>query len=222
MDTSDNFQKSSFLQAEGDQWFRRNKQALGKNSPFRGAAVARLAHHLPGAAPAQVLEIGCGDGSNLVMLGQHRPIMAAGIDPSAEAVEHGRKTHPGLDLRQGTADSLPFADGQFDMVLFGFCLYLIDRALLFQVAHEADRVLKKEGTLAIIDFDPPQPMVRPYHHRPGINSYKQDYSQVFLASAKYTLAEKLPGNHVDAQWHPDGGERTALWICRKSHIASIN
>ncbi len=126
-----------------------------------------------------------------------------------------------MALQKGTADALPYIDGQFDMVLFGFCLYLVDRSLLFRVAHEADRVLKKDGTLAIIDFDPPQPMVRPYHHCPGIYSYKQDYSQLFLASGKYTLAEKLPGSHADSCWHPDGGERIALWICRKSNVAFV-
>ena len=32
---------------------------------------------------------------------------------------------------------------------------------------EADRVLRDGGALAIVDFDPEAPCVRPYHHRPA-------------------------------------------------------
>jgi adenylyltransferase/sulfurtransferase len=40
-----------------------------------------------------------------------------------------------------------------DLVLFGFCLYLVDRKLISRVVAEADRVLKDTGFLGIVDFD---------------------------------------------------------------------
>ena len=45
----------------------------------------------------------------------------------------------------GTADTLPFAAGSFDVVIAGFFYYLLDPADLFVVAAAIDRVLADEG-----------------------------------------------------------------------------
>ena len=78
----------------------------------------------------------------------------------------------------------------FDVVYFGFCLYLVDRFDLFQVVAEADRVLKTGGFLFITDFDPRIAMKRKYHHKEGVYSYKMKYENLFLGSPSYTLIEK--------------------------------
>ena len=80
---------------------------------------------------------------------------------------------------QGTADRLPYRDGLFDVVVFGFCLYLCDREDLFRIASEADRVLNDQGWLIIHDFYSPVPTRRDYHHKTGIYSYKMDYKTLF-------------------------------------------
>ena len=66
-----------------------------------------------------------------------------GIEPSFKAVETACTS--GVNAVQGTADRLPYRDGLFDVVVFGFCLYLCDREDLFRIASEADRVLNDQG-----------------------------------------------------------------------------
>jgi ubiquinone/menaquinone biosynthesis C-methylase UbiE len=114
----------------------------------------------------------------------------AGIDPSAAAVEAGRAAFPGIDLRVGTADALPFADAAFDLVIFGFCLYLVDPALHFRAVAEADRVLADGGHLVMVDFLPPFPYANPYAHVPGLMASKHEYTRMFTAHPSYTLVQR--------------------------------
>ena len=208
-------QKTAFLTDEGDRWYERNRAALQAVSPLRDRIVTRLAEQLPNGARHRVLEVGCGQGGNLASLARQRDIDAHGVEPSAQAVKEGGRLYPGLTLQVGTADRLPFADGSMDLVWFGFCLYLIDRTLLQRVVAEADRVLRDGGLLAIVDFDPDQPGKRPYHHRPGLYSYKMDYSRLFLANPAYVLVDKLSTSHTHGGWESDPQERVSLTLCRK-------
>lgn len=207
-------QKEAFLHGEGDAWFQRNREALHADAPVRAIPIELLAAQL--AAGDAVLEIGCADGGNLAALVQYTGAQGYGIDPSEAAIASGRSRYPALHLQQGTADRLPFADRQFKLVWFGFCLYLVDRSRLMQAVAEADRVLAEGGFLAITDFDPPCPCRRPYHHRPGLFSWKMDYSRLFLANPAYTLVAKRSYSHTAAQFHADPGERIATWLLHKS------
>lgn len=209
-------QKTEFLSAEADAWYHRNKDHLSAQSPLRDAVSAALSAQLSARRDKpSVLEIGCGQGDNLAALADKIDIEAHGIEPSGSAVQAGRLAYPDFALRCGTADTLPYADRQFDVVWFGFCLYLVDRDLLSRCVAEADRVLKDGGVLCIVDFDPGTPCKRAYHHRPGLWSYKMDYSTLFLANPAYRLAEKISASHSSIQWHPDPQERVGVWICRK-------
>lgn len=85
-----------------------------------------------------------------------------------------------------------------------------------QAIAEADRVCQEGGFVAITDFDPPHPVRRPYHHRPGVYSWKMDYSRLFLANPAYVLAAKRSYAHGDSAFDPDPGERIATWLLYKS------
>jgi ubiquinone/menaquinone biosynthesis C-methylase UbiE len=209
-------QRDEFLADEGNQWFSRNRGALEADSPARQRIVQRLADQIDPTRRQRVLEIGCGPAQNLSTLAGHRTLDAAGIDPSSDAIAQGLARHPDYDLRVGTADQLPWTDAAFDVVWFGFCLYLVDRPLLQRVVAEADRVLADGGLLAILDFDPDQPCRRPYHHRPGLMSYKMDHARLFLANPAYVLIDKLATSHTTGHWEPDPQERVALTLCRKN------
>jgi len=209
-------QKTEFLADEGDQWFMRNKSALAGASQQRDCMVQHIADQLRSDAASTVLEIGCGQGANLEHLARLRPVNAHGIDPSTQAVLSGGARNSALHLQVGTADDLPYADQHFDVVWFGFCLYLVDRDLLQRVVAEADRVLRDGGLLAITDFDPPEPCRRPYHHKAGLYSYKMDYSRLFLANPSYALVQKISTGHTSGGWAPDPQERIALYLCRKN------
>lgn len=213
-------QKNAFVDGEADAWFSRNKAQLDAPSAIRTELAQRIARHLPQQQGdhGHVLEIGCGQGANLAELACRARIRGHGVEPSEMAVDVGRKAHPEIEFHCGTADALPWADERFDLVWFGFCLYLVDRSLLLRCVAEADRVLKQGGVLAILDFDPARPGKRPYHHRPGLWSYKMDYSALFLANPAYRLMEKACLSHAGMGWADDPQERVSLTLLRKDTI----
>lgn len=210
-------QKSAFVGGEADAYFKRNAHAYGAPQPQRVDVPEFFAEYVqPGD---RVLEIGCASGNNVAWIAKERGARAVGIDPSEAAIATGRAAFPSAELHVGTADRLPFQDQSLGMVLFGFCLAWIDRDLIFRCAAEADRVLRYGGFLGIWDFDPPYPMRRAYHHRPGLWSYKADYSSIFLGSHAYQLTKKWAFSHSGRQVAEAPGDRCAAWLLRKSSDA---
>lgn len=101
------------------------------------------------------LDLGCGDGRNLLAL-QHGGFDVAGIDVSATALKradsllraHGRSA----PLVLGDIRSLPFADGLFDVVTaFDVLGQVSDTGA---VLAEVRRVLRVGGLFAATFFDP--------------------------------------------------------------------
>jgi ubiquinone/menaquinone biosynthesis C-methylase UbiE len=208
-------QTLAFRQQEGDAWFDRNREANeGKESHFECELLT--AELGPFAADiGDLLEIGCGDGHKTEMLGRVFGARAAGIDPSGKAIEHGCRRltaqgTQGVTLRVGTAGRLEWADASFDLVYFGFCLYLVGRGELMAAAAEASRVLRPGGFLVILDFDPAFPHRREYHHRQGLFSYKQDYAALFTASGQFHLFGKRSFSHAARYFSRDPDERVAM------------
>jgi ubiquinone/menaquinone biosynthesis C-methylase UbiE len=111
------------------------------------AAVLATADAAPGN---RVLELGCGTGKWLAVLGTTGREVT-GIDASTEMLEHARAAVQG-DLRHGVAEALPWPDGAFDAV---FCINALHhfrdppRALA-----EAFRVLGPGGSFLTIGLDP--------------------------------------------------------------------
>ena len=180
-------QSSVFLEGEGDNYFLRNKAALEVRSVASEIAWLGQALYPFKDKVNSVLEIGCSNGAKLEQICGLLDAKGQGIDPSKQAVDEGnrRLSGRGEQLHVGTASRLPFDGLSFDFVYFGFCLYLLDRQDLFTALAEADRVLKFGGFLAITDFDPIHRNKRPYHHKEGVFSFKQDYSKVFTESGLY-------------------------------------
>ena len=117
----------------------------------------------------------------------------SGVDPSLDAVNHCKLNN--IDAIVGAADSLIHKDNTFDIVIFGFCLYLCDRGDLFRISTEADRVLKKEGWIIIQDFFAKSPIQNEYHHTSGIKSYKMDYKTLFTWHPDYTCYQTKVYHH---------------------------
>lgn len=209
-------QSDVFLDSEGDAYYRRNgsgrdPQTLPASDPLLLATLGLPATDLrPGA---RLLEIGCSDGLRLQWLREHHQINCTGIEPSAAAVATARER--GIDARQGTADTLPFADGSFDIVLFGFCLYLCDPQDLFRIASEADRVLANPGWLLILDFYSETPTRRAYHHRSGLFSRKMDYRTLFTWHPAYTCMSQNVVHHSTFEHTDDPTEWIATSVLRK-------
>jgi SAM-dependent methyltransferase len=203
-------QRDVFAAGEGDAWYRRNREHLASSEP--GWMMAPVADLL--SAGDEVLEIGCANARNLAWLRARSGCRGAGVDPSSEAIAEGRQMHAELDLHVGTADALPF-DRTFDVVLFGFCLYLCDRASLPRIVAEADRVLRPGGHVAIVDFDPALPHRRAYRHAAGVSTFKMDHMSLFLSFPHYSLVHKSTGSHDGPGLVDDPDERLGVWIARK-------
>jgi ubiquinone/menaquinone biosynthesis C-methylase UbiE len=180
-------QKGAFLTGEGDAWFARNETHLHGNPDD---IVVQSLKRLP-TRPRRILEIGASNGHRLALLRDHYGAEVHGIEPSAQAVDDARSRFPQVAMQVGTADSLPFADASFDLVIFGFCLYLVDIRDHFRAVAEADRVLASGGMLAIFDFIEPLPYFNRYAHRDGLRSHKAEWARFFLASPTYRLVQRL-------------------------------
>lgn len=212
-------QKDIFLISEADAWFERNQIALSK-ADFASDPVAMAVLELaestplqPEASKLQILEIGCGEGRRLAWLADRLNSDVYGVEPSALAVEQACLR--GVKAKRGTAENLPFDDMAFDIVVFGFCLYLCDRQDLFRIAQEADRVLKPDSWLVINDFFAPTPIKRTYHHKPNVYSYKMDYRELFDWHPAYTCYSHKLTHHGQNGFTDDPHEWVATSIMRK-------
>lgn len=206
-------QKEEFRSGEGDAWFARNRAA---GPLLAGSHSATALLRAAGAAPANLLEIGCSNGAMLASLCSELGCAGAGIDPSSAAIAQGRERFPALRLEVATAERLPFADAQFDCVVFGFCLYLCDRDDLFRIAAEAHRVLADPGWLLVTDFLPPFAYRNRYSHRAGIDSFKMDYSRLFTWNPEYVEVRRELFAHAQGTALDDADARMGHVLIRRN------
>ena len=118
----------SFLRA-----FHARRPGVTARAFARGGSYARLAERLsPGA---RVLDLACGDGALLALLGAR----AVGTDVSIDELRGLART------AQARAQALPFADHAFDAVVCHLAFMLFDEPP--QVIAELERVLVPGGEL---------------------------------------------------------------------------
>ncbi|MDR3512490.1 MAG: class I SAM-dependent methyltransferase [Caulobacteraceae bacterium] len=100
-------------------------------------------------AEGRVLELGIGGGLNLAFYDPARVASVTGVDPSAElrarAVAAPRPEGLAVEVREGTAEALPFEDASFDSVVCTFTLCSVHAPPA--ALAEARRVLRPGGRL---------------------------------------------------------------------------
>ena len=154
-----------------------------------------------------------GGGERLNYISNSINCSVSGVDPSLDAVNHCKLNN--IDAIVGAADSLIHKDNTFDIVIFGFCLYLCDRGDLFRISTEADRVLKKEGWIIIQDFFAESPIQNEYHHTSGIKSYKMDYKTLFTWHPDYTCYQTKVYHHENQVFTDFSNEWVETSVIRK-------
>jgi SAM-dependent methyltransferase len=99
------------------------------------------------AEGAVVLDAGCGTGYGAAEL--PRALKVVGVDASAEAVEHARRnfSRAGVHFLPAVCESLPFADGSFDLAVAFEVIEHLERWQDFLA--EARRVLRPAGLLLV-------------------------------------------------------------------------
>lgn len=228
-------QKLDFLAGEGDKWYERNILQLDKEAMND---LVFLDKYLFNQNINTFLEIGCSSGYKTLQLAKRLKASAFGIDPSKKAIAKAKamakqinSSNPHLPVSNfsvGTADDLQFENSYFDLIYFGFCLYLVDRELLPTVIAEADRCLKSPnykrkkgarngeggGFLAVLDFDPITPYANVYKHKTGLHSFKDDYSSYFTNKGYKILAkESYDRNKIGLATSIDN--RTSITLLQK-------
>ena len=181
-------QKEIFLNSEGDAWFERNKDALTKIDPEVDPLILEiknLMHSKLIGKPEKIdiLEVGCGDGTRSKFISDLMDCNVYGIDPSQKAVKAA--VSKGIMATEGTAEKLPYQDDKFDLLIYGFCLYLCDREDLINIAKEASRVMKDDSWLVIMDFYSDDEVENSYSHLNTIKSFKMDYRKIFERDGAY-------------------------------------
>jgi len=101
----------------------------------------------------QVLEIGAGTGINFPFYSKQKVDRLTVIEPNQYMIEQARRKaqsfHGPIDFHQGVAESLPFADEQFDTVVATLVLCSVnDPRRVFQ---EIRRVCKKGGRILLFE-----------------------------------------------------------------------
>jgi len=128
---------------------------LGKERAFREKLV-QLARISLGES---VLDVGCGTGT-LAIAAKRRVGTAGsvyGVDASPEmlwrAEKKARKAGVEVLFRTGLAESLPFPDARFDLVMSTVMLHHLPLKARQQCAKEIRRVLKPSGRVLAVDFE---------------------------------------------------------------------
>ncbi|MBI87330.1 MAG: methyltransferase type 11 [Candidatus Marinimicrobia bacterium] len=219
-------QKNIFLNTEGNKWYERNRSSLNKRNYDKDLIVNEIIkiNDFIGSKPNQlkpkskkgrILEVGCGNAERLSYIQKKLDYDCYGIEPSLKAVENGRKL--GLDICHGTADELPFKENYFDIIIYGFCLYLCDREDLFKIAYEADRTLNRKGFIIILDFfSEHKTIIKPYKHKSGVFTHKMDYSKMFTWNPYYTIFRNQILHHDNKQISDEKHEWISIFTIRKN------
>jgi ubiquinone/menaquinone biosynthesis C-methylase UbiE len=174
--------KEYFLKKGGDDYFYRNKNKIIN---FKNELLTKVILNNLNNKIVNVLEVGCGEGSRLLYLSKkYKKVNFFGIDPSSAAIKNKK-----IFLKKGTADKLPFKKNFFDIIIYGFCLYLTDNQDLIKIVFEADRVLKKNGIIVILDFYSKKIKYRKFSHKPGHYVRKMDYSKLFSWCPNYKILD---------------------------------
>jgi SAM-dependent methyltransferase len=111
----------------------------------------------------RALDVGCGPGAlTRPLVERLGAASVAAIDPSAGFVATARSRFPGVDVRRGAAEHLPFADASFDLALAQLVVHFMDDPV--RGISQMKRVVVAGGLVAasVWDFAPGRTPLGPF------------------------------------------------------------
>ncbi len=156
--------------ARGYDWFD-HVASLGNDLLWRPRALWDLDRFRQGRPVRSVLDVGCGTGDLTRLAARHYPrARVVGVDFTRAmlelAEERTRRTRlsPRVTFGEGSALTLPFRSGTFDVAMSAFVARNLPR--LENAFVELRRVLAPGGTLLTLEItEPANPRVRTLFHR---------------------------------------------------------
>jgi len=118
---------------------------------WRRATIRKLQPLLP--SRARILDVACGTGDLSIEIFEHTGAEVIGLDFCRPMLDLAKQKERRIDLIEGDALGLPFADGTFDAVTIGFGLRNLSSTE--SGLRELRRVLKPGGWAAILEFSQP-------------------------------------------------------------------
>jgi SAM-dependent methyltransferase len=144
--------------AQFAQFKEAQKQGWAHFAPLEALTIpqaARLVRHAGVRAGQRVLDVGCGTGVVAVTAAK-RGALVTGLDLTPELLEQARENSRIADVAikwlEGDAESLPFEDAAFDVVLSEFAHMFAPRPEV--AVAEMLRVLKPGGVIAFSTWPP--------------------------------------------------------------------
>jgi ubiquinone/menaquinone biosynthesis C-methylase UbiE len=114
----------------------------------------------------RILDVGCGTGETLAGFDAWgtRPENLFGVDLLADRIRRAKENFPGINFEEANAETLPFANGFFDLVMaFTVFTSILDPQMMRNLSREITRVLRSGGAVIWYDFrmnNPLNPHVR--------------------------------------------------------------
>jgi len=159
----------AFFADAADGWDTTRTQLYGARSDLSALFALADPHWTVG-------DLGCGTGTLAAALAPMvHQVIAVDASPAMLAAARARTAAcPNVQVRDGTLEALPIADGSLDVALCLLVLHHVAEPL--RVLHEARRVLRPGGRLLISDMRP--------HAR---EDYRQQMGHVWLGFDRETL-----------------------------------
>jgi demethylmenaquinone methyltransferase / 2-methoxy-6-polyprenyl-1,4-benzoquinol methylase len=130
--------------------------SFGQDPRWRRFLVSRV--DVP--AGGRVLDVATGTGAVAAELLRRYDCSVVGLDQSAEMLAEARRRVGGrVELFEGRAEALPFADASFDALTFTYLLRYVDDPAA--TLRELARVARPGATIAMLEFAVPRGVWRP-------------------------------------------------------------
>ncbi len=130
--------------------------SLGIDILWRKKAIKMLQEF----KPKSILDVATGTADFAIESLSINPEKVVGVDISKGMLEYGQKKldkmglQDRIELKLGDSEKLPFSDGQFDAVIVAFGVRNFEN--LEKGLSDIYRVLKKNGTLVVLEFSQPE------------------------------------------------------------------
>ncbi|MDC0875598.1 methyltransferase domain-containing protein [Candidatus Pelagibacter sp.] len=177
---------------EGDNWFKRNFKLYSQD--IKDINITNLIK-INSIEPKSILEIGCANGMKLNQYqDEFKSKINYGIDLSKKSINHGKKKYKKLKLLKLSSLEIEKIKINFDLIICGSFLYLLDRELIFKQFDLIFKKLNKNGYLIIQGFDPLFKHTNKNIHSKNLKSFKMSYDNFLEESGLFKMIYKKKNN----------------------------